>query len=133
MSQPAHTSPGSGRSLYTVAASVWLVIDVAALLALIGINYIFPPSKGLLPDPRWLTDPIAGWLLGNVLGIVGYRLLLRQTPWLIAAICLAFVAVTPVIFVKYVALAAFLSGVAIGVAAGSLFWRAHKHADARVL
>lgn len=135
MSQPTPTPTPHGHrpSVYTVAASVWAAIDIGALLIQILLLFLFQPDKGLLPSPNWLTDPIAGWVVGNILGALLYRSMLRLSPSVVAAGALVLVALAPVVLVKYAALAAFVAALVIGLAAGSLFWRARQHADAELL
>lgn len=115
-----------------VAAAVWMAVDLGALALLAMILWVFPPEHGLLPEPSWLVDPVAGWVLGNVVGVALHRVLANRTPWAIAAVALALVAVCPVVFAAYPALGAFVSGAIIGCAAGGLFWRARRD-DATVL
>ncbi|GAA3668636.1 hypothetical protein EU513_05400 [Yimella sp. RIT 621] len=126
---PLNERPG----FHHVAAATWLLIDIGALVILVGMLAIFQPQKGLLPDPAWLTDPIAGWVIGNILGILAYKVVLKLHPAAIAAIALIAVALSPLVFVKYTAMGAFIAGLAIGIAAGSLYWRAHKDAPATLL
>lgn len=111
---------------HRVAAGVWLAIDIGALAILVFVEWIFQPSKGILPGPTWLVDPVVGWLIGNIVGIACYKALLRFAPWIVAAVCLVAVALAPAVFVKWPALSAFVGGVLIGIAGGALFWRAHK-------
>ena len=59
--------------------------------------------------------------------------MLRLSPSVVAAGALVLVALAPVVLVKYAALAAFVAALVIGLAAGSLFWRARRHANAELL
>ena len=93
------TSPTERRDDdFTFPTAAWVAIDVTALGVLILLLWIFQPEKGLLPEPSWLIDPLAGWLLGNVLGFAAYKTFLKLPPAGMAAICLVLVALSPVIF-----------------------------------
>lgn len=124
---------GAPSAFHHVAAATWLIIDVGALAILVLLEWVLQPSKGLLPSPTWLFDPLAGWLVGNIIGIVAYKALMRLTPWALAAVALVFVALSPAVFVKFPALSAFAGALAIGVAGGALYWRAHKDAPGPLL
>lgn len=128
MAEPTRPPINERPGFHHVAAATWLLIDVGALVVLVALLGIFQPEKGLLPDPSWLTDPIAGWVLGNIIGIVAYRAVLSLNPAVIAGLALVCVALSPLVFVKYPAMGAFVAGLAIGLAAGALYWRAHKNA-----
>ena len=69
------------------------------------------------------VDPLAGWLLGNVLGFAAYKTFLKLPPAGMAAICLVLVALSPVIFLKYPAMGAFFAALAIDIGAGSIIHR----------
>ncbi|MGQ4719381.1 hypothetical protein ACUN22_37670, partial [Streptomyces anulatus] len=87
------TSPTERRDDdFTFPTAAWVAIDVTALGVLILLLWIFQPEKGLLPEPSWLIDPLAGWLLGNVLGFAAYKTVLKLPPAGMAAICLVLVA-----------------------------------------
>lgn len=103
--------------------AAWVAIDVAALGVLILILWLFQPEKGILPEPSWLTDPLLGWVIGNVVGFAAYKAFLRMPPAAMAAICLVLVALSPVVFVKYPAMGAFIASLIIGLGAGSLVHR----------
>lgn len=119
------TSPTERRDDddFTFPTAAWVAIDVTALGVLILLLWIFQPEKGLLPEPSWLIDPLAGWLLGNVLGFAAYKTFLKLPPAGMAAICLVLVALSPVIFLKYPAMGAFFAALAIGIGAGSIIHR----------
>lgn len=119
--------------LHVIAAAVWLAVDLGAMVLLVLIAWVFPPEKGLLPEPAWFTDPLAGWAVGTVIGIALYRVLLGRSPWFIAGVSLALVALAPLVFAAYPALGLFASGAVIGCAAGGLFWRAHKNAHTTLI
>ena len=108
---------------FTFPTAAWVAIDVVALAVLILLLWIFQPEKGILPEPSWLIDPVAGWLLGNVLGFAAYKTFLKLPPAGMAAICLVLVALSPVIFLKYPAMGAFFAALAIGIGAGSIIHR----------
>ncbi len=133
MAEPTRTPVNDRPGFHHVAAATWLIIDIGALLVLIGMLGIFQPEKGLLPDPAWLTDPIAGWVIGNIIGIAAYKTVLNLHPAVISGVALLAVALSPLVFVKYPAMGAFVAGLVIGLAAGALYWRAHKNAPATLL
>lgn len=133
MAEPHRPAVTERPGFHHVAAATWLIIDIGALVLLVALCGIFQPEKGLLPEPTWLVDPIAGWVLGNIIGIVAYKALLNLHPAALAAASLIAVALSPLVFVKYPAMGAFVAGLAIGVAAGALYWRAHKNAPATLL
>lgn len=119
--------------LHVVAAAFWLAVDLGAMALLVMTLWVFPPASGVLPEPTWFVDPLAGWVVGTVLGIALYRVLLERTPWFIASVSLVLVALAPIVFAAYPALGAFVSGAIIGCAAGGLFWRAHRNAHTTLI
>lgn len=116
---------------FTFSTAAWVAIDVLALFVLVLMLWVFQPEKGILPEPSWLIDPLAGWLLGNVVGFAAYKAFLRMPPAGTAALCLVLVALSPVIFVKYPAMGAFFSALVIGLGAGSLIHRTLAARQAR--
>ena len=65
---------------FTFSTAAWVAIDVLALFVLVLMLWVFQPEKGILPEPSWLIDPLAGWLLGNVVGFAAYKAFLRMPP-----------------------------------------------------
>lgn len=130
MSEPVSHHRPTNPNTHKVAAAVWLLVGLGSLAIQILLLWLFQPEKGLLPSPSWLTDPIAGFVVGFVIGAIAYKVVLHSTPWAITAVALVAVALAPVIFVKYAALGAFVAAVAIGLATGALWRRAASNADA---
>ncbi|TWE12622.1 hypothetical protein [Rudaeicoccus suwonensis] len=109
----------------------WAVIDVAALLVMLLIAFIFRPEHGWIPGPVWLTGPLVGWVVGNVVGWFLPRM--ASVPSLaIAGAALVLVVLCAIVLRgSAFAFGQALAGCFIGLAGGVLVgrsWKVHHEA-----
>ncbi|MDF8265582.1 hypothetical protein [Luteipulveratus flavus] len=105
-------------------ALLWIVADVVFLGALLLICVLFKPTGEHLPGPDWLTAPLIGWVVGNIVAwVIPHRI---TTPsWLILVVAVVVVVLIALVFpADSRHIGHMIAGFVVGVTTGYLASRA---------
>ncbi len=111
-------------------ALLWAVADVGFFVLLVLISAAFRPDHSSFPGPGWLTAPVIGWVVGNLIAVAIRPRNLTVPSYVVVAVGLVVVAVCSVIFRgDSVEWGRAVAALVIGLGCGALFlraWAAHQ-------